>query len=197
MNLKAALMGLLALALATPAMAAGAAPSPAAMLTPEAAAVPLVDCGDTSGSAFRISPHYLVTAYHVVSGAVCQINGEPIKVIYTNKTLDYAIIETATASSDYLRISCDGFQAQHLYIAAGHARGLPQILEVPLMGTGSLDRGQGTLTGILTVQPGQSGGPVLDATTGKVVGVVDSADWEDGLSWSAPLQGTPLCPIKN
>lgn len=199
MTLKAALTGLLALALALPACSASTdtspSPAPAAMLTYTAPEVPLVNCKLTAGSAFRISPTLLVTARHVAVGAACEINGEPLKVIYSSKTLDYSILKSATPSPDYLAVSCDGFQAGQLYVAIGHARGMSQVLSVPLMGTGHSDAGEALLVGILTAQPGQSGGPVIDATTGKVVGIVNAADWENGITESTALKDTPVCKV--
>jgi hypothetical protein len=38
-----------------------------------------------------------------------------------------------------------------------------------------------------------SGGAVLDADTGAVVGTVNAANWEDGTSFSIPLSDTPVC----
>jgi hypothetical protein len=38
-----------------------------------------------------------------------------------------------------------------------------------------------------------SGGPVLDAETGKVVGTINVYDEPSGMSGSVPLSETPVC----
>jgi hypothetical protein len=43
------------------------------------------------------------------------------------------------------------------------------------------------------VIPGQSGGSIIDAETGKAVGMVNAYDMAKGLSYSIPLSATPVC----
>jgi hypothetical protein len=55
------------------------------------------------------------------------------------------------------------------------------------------DAGMAALVGVFTAQPGQSGGPIIDAETHKVVGTVNAADWESGATFSVELRGTSIC----
>jgi hypothetical protein len=46
---------------------------------------------------------------------------------------------------------------------------------------------------MIPVIPGMSGGPIVDAETGRVVGTVNKENFEAGLSWSVQLKDTPIC----
>lgn len=164
--------------------------------TPDQPIIPKVVClqtgGYSAGSAFRVGPTYLLTARHVISEGKCQIDGQPVKVIYTSARSDFAILED-TRPGKSIAVDCGGFQEGHRYVAVGHARALDDLTVVPLFGTGQHDGAWAVLAGIFEVQPGQSGGPIIDADTMKVVGVVNAADWESGKSFSIALKDTPIC----
>lgn len=157
-----------------------------------ASAIPLVDCATTAGTAFRISPHLLLSVNHVVTGTNCQIAGEPIHVDYQARKADFAELSD-DRDGQWLKVDCGGFVAGHEYLAIGHARGLDELASVELMGTGHYDHGMARLMGIYTAQPGQSGGPIVDAVTGDVVGTVNAANWEYGATFSVELKGTWIC----
>lgn len=158
--------------------------------------IPKVVClqkdGYSAGSAFRVGPTYLLTARHVISEGQCQIDGQPVKVIYTSARSDFAILED-TRPGKSIAIDCGGFQEGHRYVAIGHARALDELTIIRLVGTGLRDGAWVVLAGVLEVQPGMSGGAILDADTLKVVGVVNAADWESGRSFSIALKDTPIC----
>jgi hypothetical protein len=70
---------------------------------------------------------------------------------------------------------------------------LDQLTTVELEGTGQTTNGYAILKGISVVIPGQSGGSIIDAETGKAVGMVNAYDMAKGLSYSIPLSATPVC----
>lgn len=168
-----------------------AAPASVAPAIPDGNAIPMVSCNGSRGSAVRIGPHLLVTAGHVIVNEGCKINGEPVQVVYKS-TNDFAIIRTEQ-TGPFLKADCGGFIKDKAYSAVGHARGLPWLTTVSLIGTGLWNAGFAGLWGVFTVIPGQSGGAVIDDETGKVVGVINWYDMQKGISGSVELKGTPLC----
>jgi hypothetical protein len=160
-------------------------------------AIPEVICPGSdytsAGSAFRVGPDgLLLSVNHVTSDHNCAIDGKPINIAYASRTEDFS--ELLGDEGPYLQIDCGGFVKDRRYIAFGHARGLPEVASVDLVATGlHAPNGQALLSGILAVIPGQSGGPIVSADTGKVVGVVNAENYEEGLSWSLELKDTPVC----
>jgi hypothetical protein len=154
--------------------------------------VPLVDCMRGAGTAFRIGPNILLSVKHVTNQVGCQIDGAPIRVSYTSAKADFSMLSD-DRSGNWLKADCRGFIPGHLYLAIGHARGLDALAIVPMIATGDTEDGLAVLVGVFTAQPGQSGGPVIDAQTHEVVGTVNAADWEGGTTFSVPLKDTPVC----
>jgi hypothetical protein len=70
---------------------------------------------------------------------------------------------------------------------------LDRLTTVELEGTGETTNGYAILKGISVVIPGMSGGSIIDAETGKVVGTINAFDMVNGLSYSVPLSNTPIC----
>jgi hypothetical protein len=171
-------------------------PAPAVPQTEPAPSVPKVLCrhehGYSAGTAFRIGPHLLVSVNHVTSASRCEIDGEPIHVIYASPKADFSILSDAR-SGKWLKVDCSGFVAGHRYVAVGHARAMDELTLVPMVATGSTFGSLSLLAGIFTAQPGQSGGPIMDAETGRVVGTVNTAEWSRGLTGSVELKGTSIC----
>lgn len=172
---------------------------PAVPQTTEQSPIPKVICrvsgGYKAGSAFRVGPTYLLTALHVVSEGQCEIDGQPIKVVYKSAKADFAILEDKRPGR-IIPVDCGGYIQGHQYVALGHARGLDQITVVSLiaMGRNYADISSlAILAGVFTVQPGQSGGPIVDSETMKVVGIVNTGEWERGLTGSIELKNTPVC----
>jgi hypothetical protein len=159
-------------------------------------AIPEVICPGSdytsAGSAFRVDPDgLLLSVNHVTSEHNCAIDGKPINIAYASPTEDFS--ELLGDEGPYLQIDCGGFVEGRKYIAFGHARGEPQITTVELIGTGAIDDGEAILVGMIPVIPGMSGGPIVDAETGRVVGTVNKENFEAGLSWSVQLKDTPIC----
>jgi hypothetical protein len=148
-----------------------------------------------SGTAFRVGPDGLgLSVNHVTSvGGSCWVAGKPLNLAYKSPKLDFSEIEMD--DGPYLQIDCGGFVKGRNYLAIGFARGVSPATTVELTGTGATDpsNGQSILTGMVPVIPGQSGGPVIDEETGRVVGTVNAENFEEGLSWSVPLSSTPVC----
>lgn len=153
--------------------------------------IALVDCTNSAGTAFRISPHVLISAAHVTSDTGCKINGQPYKLKKTSN-LDYSILYDER-TGQYLDVDCNGFVKDKVYQALGHPRALDQIIAIPIKSLGISYDHQAVLAGILEAQPGMSGGPVIDPDTMKVVGIVNAANWEDGLTFSLELKNTSVC----
>lgn len=174
-----------------------AAPVPAQSPVVEQSPVPLVICplpfGYSAGTAFRVSAHLLLSVKHVTSASsACQIDGQKINVVYTGEDQDFSILIDPRPGK-FLRVDCGGYIAGRKYIALGHARGLDQLTTVEMIATGRVRGGFNELRGIFTVVPGQSGGAILDAETGRVVGTVNVYDMPTGTSGSVALKDTPVC----
>jgi hypothetical protein len=151
-----------------------------------------VDCTEGAGTAFRVGPRLYVSVAHVTGMSACKVDGEPLTITYRHG--DFSAFTVPDASKEWLKIDCGGFVAGRHYIALGYARGLDTEASVDLTGTPFSQNDEAILLGVFTVQPGQSGGPIVDAGSGEVVGTVNAADWEQGVSFSVPLKGTKLCP---
>lgn len=145
-----------------------------------------------AGTAFRIGNGLGLSVNHVTStGGTCIIGGEPMNLAYKSPTYDFS--ELLMSDGPYLQVDCGGFVKGRKYLSVGYARGLPELYTVELTATGETNQNESTLTGMVPIVPGMSGGPVLDEETGKVVGTNNMESFEDGLSWSVPLSVTPLC----
>lgn len=170
--------------------------SPAIPQTIEPTAIPKLVCptvgGYATGSAFRIGPHLLLSVKHVTNFGTCTIDGRLAKVIYTSPASDFSVISDER-SGPSLKVDCGGFVEGRKYLAIGHARGLDKLTIVELVATGKSFGGFYALRGIFTVVPGQSGGAVIDAETGRVVGTINVYDMQRGLSGSIELKGTSVC----
>lgn len=147
--------------------------------------------GYSAGTAFRIGHGLMLSVNHVTHYSRCTIDDAPVKVSYVAPDADFSMLGGGEGS--FLKIDCGGFVRGRKYLAIGYARGLPVETVVPLIGTGKSSGGLAVLIGIFTVVPGMSGGPIVDAETGAVVGTVNTYDFERGLSGSVELKGTPVC----
>ena len=180
-------------------LAASLALAPATSATPQAvelSPIPRIICrvakGYISGSAVKIGQGLLLSVKHVTNHGPCEVDGAPMKVLYTSPTADFSILSDKRAGQ-FIPVDCEGFKQGRHYAALGHARGVEDIIIVPLLGTGVSREGYAILIGIFTAQPGQSGGAIVDVETGKVVGMVNAAEWETGRTFSVELKGTSIC----
>lgn len=133
----------------------------------------------SSGTAFYVAPGVLVTAAHVVRGCreMRRIDGLPLDVIAADDDLDLAVLTAAEASEDWLDMGTAdlprlgepvtalgypylGNLGQGLTVTGGNVSALKGI-----------DGGEGEIMISAPVQPGNSGGPLLNAA-GAVIGVV-------------------------
>jgi hypothetical protein len=171
-------------------------PAPAVPQTTPVPSVPKVICrqehGYSAGTAFRVGPHLLVSVNHVTSAGKCEIDSQPIQILYASTKADFSILSD-DRSGKWLRVDCGGFVQGRKYVAVGHARAMDELVLVPMVATGLTDGHLSILAGVFTAQPGQSGGPIMDAETGRVVGTVNTAEWSRGLTGSVELKGTSIC----
>ena len=154
--------------------------------------VKYVRCIPGMGTAFKVGPNTLVSVAHVTILGGCVIDEKPIKVLKSEG--DFSILSTEEKSDRWLRIDCSGFVAGRRYVAIGFARGRPTLTLLDMEGTGIIWKGFYRLNGMFNVIPGMSGGPILDAETGAVVGTVNVYNFERGDSGSTELKSTSLCP---
>ena len=134
-----------------------------------------------SGSAFYIAPTMLLTAAHVVEkcGAVAMVDGTQLDIIGIDTSLDMAVLGGATDAGAWLRLRATDVPTLGAEVTA---LGYPYFT--------SLDQGLTVTNGNISalrgtdgsehvamisapVQPGNSGGPVLNKK-GAVVGMVVS-----------------------
>lgn len=132
-----------------------------------------------SGTAFYVAPDILVTAAHVVRGCgeMRRIDGLPLTVLAAEEALDLAVMQAPEPSQDWLDmgaaerprlgepVTALGFPylgnlGQGLTVTGGNVSALKGI-----------DGGEGEIMISAPVQPGNSGGPLLNAS-GAVIGVV-------------------------
>jgi hypothetical protein len=145
----------------------------------------------TSGTAFRVGNGLLLSVNHVTSQTGCFIDGKPLVLRWKSPTEDFSMLDGD--DGPFLKVDCSGFIRGREYVAIGYARGLDKPTLVEMVATGETDDGESTLVGMFTVIPGQSGGPIIDETTGRVVGTVNAENFEEGISYSVPLSSTPIC----
>lgn len=132
-----------------------------------------------SGTAFYVAPDVLVTAAHVVRGcdAMRRIDGLPLEVVAADDDLDLAVLKAPEDSADWLDMGAAGLPRLGEPVTA---LGYPYLgnLGQGLTVTGGnvsalkgIDGGTGEIMISAPVQPGNSGGPLLNAS-GAVIGVV-------------------------
>lgn len=135
----------------------------------------------SSGSGFYIGPTVLVTAAHVVEGcrAVAMIDGTPLDVMAADSTLDVAVLSGATDAGVWLKLSAlEVPKLGETVTALGfpYYTSLDQGLTVTSGNVSALRGADGSSNRVMItapVQPGNSGGPLLNKK-GAVIGVVVS-----------------------
>ncbi len=172
-------------------------------------------CNEGSGTGFIIKDGVLVTALHVAVMTGCEDSVTHMKYVTYHRDLahDFAMMTGATPEMPPLKINCGGYKKGSLYAAYGHSNHLTMntifrrsILRATgfypdvsiKMDDGSIDtrKGMAGLDGYIVF--GQSGGPILDADTDEVVGIVNVGRFNifgvpTGDVSSYELKGTVLC----
>lgn len=171
-----------------------------------------VSCNrDVEGTGFVIAPHKVLTNAHVVAGVrspTVQVGGNGRRytgrVVYYNPNVDIAVIDVPGLSAPALSFAADASRGD-LAVAAGFPLDGPYRLSparvrdvIDARGPNIYDSAQVTrqiYSLYVTIEPGNSGGPLL-AADGKVYGVVfaksvDSATTGYALTYS---EIKPLLP---
>lgn len=143
------------------------------------------------GTAFRVGKRTYLTAAHVSHNPNCMMSGKPFKEIATAG--DFSVLTMDGIDGPWLTVDCSGYVRGKTYRALGYARGMKTQTEVDVIATGESVGAMSKMTGVFNFIPGQSGGPVLDDQTGKVVGIVNTYQAESGNSGSVELKTTSVC----
>jgi hypothetical protein len=167
----------------------------------------MVECtsadGDITGTGTIVAKNRVLTANHVVyQTKSCTVSGKAVKVVWSDAKLDVAMLSADLGDTAVAQYSCEGFQAYKPYYGFGYAAGIDYAMVKMFPTKASLtvppdddypfeNKNQRLLFGAAIA--GMSGGPIVDASDGRVVGIINSGDAvEDGLS-SRDLIDTPLC----
>lgn len=151
-----------------------------------------LECVAGTGSGFRVSGDRYISAEHVTASG-CTLAGHPMRVIYIAPGMDFTVISTTRGETAEFEIDCEGFKRGRTYLGLGWALGRSPVA-MPLTATGSRYRGP-DFDGLHVLNgrsyPGQSGGPVIDAETRRVVGIVNAGDGR--MTLSRQFKDTALC----
>lgn len=134
-----------------------------------------------SGSGFYIAPTLLVTAAHVINGcgAMAMVDGTPLDIMASDPTLDLAVLSGAPDAGAWLKLSAlEVPKLGETVTALGYPyfTSLDQGLTVTSGNVSALRGIDGSSNRVMVtapVQPGNSGGPLLNKK-GAVIGVVVS-----------------------
>ncbi|MEZ5796099.1 MAG: serine protease [Paracoccaceae bacterium] len=167
--------------LAPGAVAPGAAPGPAPSPEPAAPKPKVTGTLKGSGTGFYITPTMLVTAAHVIEGcgAMAMTDGTPLEVVAQDASLDLAVLSGAPDAGVWLKLSAlEVPKLGETVTALGYPyyTSLDQGLTVTSGNVSALRGIDGSSNRVMItapVQPGNSGGPLLNKK-GAVIGVVVS-----------------------
>src|SRR3954464_2682503 len=178
-----------------------AAPEPKTLTTEEIAAIALpsvvgIRCGDQSGAGFFIGDDLIVTNAHVTCGgkeivSVLLQDGREIlgKVKTRDAWIDIATVEVIATNVKPLRVGdALSLKPGARLAVVGSPKGLDfTVHEGNVSYVGRNLHGVGYLQFSAAVNPGNSGGPILD-TTGAAVGIVTLKQMDaEGIAFALPL----------
>jgi len=153
-----------------------------------------IDCIEGRGTGFRIGGQHMLSVAHVAGLTACVTDGVPLALTEKDVPHDFARVETGYSTANGFKIDCGGFIPGRWYWAIGHAHGEGFQTAVAIWATiYRVPDGKRILVGMHTVVPGMSGGPIVDAQTGAVVGTVNAYTPNDNLSLSRELKDTSIC----
>jgi S1-C subfamily serine protease len=139
----------------------------------------------------------VATARHVVSSGPCLVDGAKARVVGGVPGRDFALLRIKAVVIYRALIDCSGIHEGQAYLATGFAEDAPRTVTQRLIGTSAKSdekgfEGETVMRGSIT--QGMSGGPVVDASTGALVAIIN-ANSGDGVTQSLvfPISETPLC----
>jgi len=159
------------------------------------AAVATVESGVGSGSAFYISQDgYLLTNQHVVADdkfvRVKLSTGRSLvgEVVRVDKQRDVALLRTDPVATEALALRTDGGTVGEPVYAVGSPFGqsLSGTITRGVLSARRVFEGVAYLQSDVAVNPGNSGGPLLDAS-GRVIGISTIATQAQGINLFVPL----------
>ena len=159
------------------------------------AAVATVESGIGSGSAFYISQDgYLLTNKHVVGDdkfvRVKLSNGRSLvgEVVRTDKARDVALLHTDPAAIEALALRADAGAVGEVVYAVGSPFGqsLSGTITRGVLSARRVFEGVPFLQSDVAVNPGNSGGPLIDAN-GRVIGISAIGTAAQGINMFIPI----------
>jgi S1-C subfamily serine protease len=159
------------------------------------AAVATVESGIGSGSAFYISQDgYLLTNKHVVGDdkfvRVKLSNGRSLvgEVVRTDKARDVALLHTDPAAVEALALRSDAGTVGEVVYAVGSPFGqsLSGTITRGVLSARRVFEGVPFLQSDVSVNPGNSGGPLID-TNGRVIGISVIGTSAQGINMFIPI----------
>lgn len=145
-------------------------------------AVVIVETNKGMGSGFFISnTGYIITNEHVVKDStkvrIQRYNKTFLSafVLEVNKEKDLALLKTEGSNFPYLEIEdTNNVQAGDDVIAIGTPKGLSWTVTKGIISAVREEKGTGVIQTDVAANPGNSGGPLINVKTGKVVGIIKS-----------------------
>ncbi len=150
------------------------------------------------GTGFAVEPDLIITAQHVVEGArhvVVRLPGDggflPARVVYSNKEQDVAVLHVA-AELTPIRMQRDGqtLRVRQTVFAVGYPLDATRTQAQSARGIISGHRDDSTLQLDISLNPGNSGGPLVDESdvvVGMVIARGDVAKGVQGIGIAVPV----------